>query len=122
MTAAQNAAVRRTLVSPVARVIIAVTIAGVYPDVAAARRISIITSDPDPSSANPLMMTGDPDGAAIGGSPPMFHNDRRGRGSNLDANIDGSGSLGGTNRRHDNGGKRQRCQTKRSDFHRSFLD
>ena len=120
-----SAAVRALLFSylllsrPMARIIIAVTVVGRYPDYATARRISVVTADPDPCSVDPLVMTGDPDGAAIGARPGMFHDNRRGSDADLNSHIGGRGLARG-DKRHDDGDKRQRSQTKRSDSHRAF--
>ena len=99
-----------------AGVIIAVTIAGAYPEAAAAGRIRVIAGNPDPASADPFMMPGNPDRAAIRAGPWMLDHDGRGRRANLNADALG-GSLGGTNEGHGNGEKRQECQTKTSNFH-----
>jgi hypothetical protein len=113
---------RYVLIRPTTGVIITVTIAGADPDCAAARRISVITADPDPATVDPLVVAGDPDGSAIGARPGMLDDDGRRRDTNLDAHIDGGGGLGGTDKHHGNGGKCQQSHAKRSDFHSPLLD
>ena len=68
-------------------IIIAVPITGRHPVTAAARRIGIVTADPDPGPVDPLMVTGNPNRAAIGSCPGTIDNGRRRRGRGSDSDV-----------------------------------
>src|SRR5882724_9757286 len=85
------------------------------------RRIGVIATDPDPSSIDPFMVPGDPDGGPIGARPWMFDHHRRGGGADANTEVSGRG-LAGTDRYEGEGRGRQRDHSKRSDFHNIKLD
>jgi len=101
-----TAADRISSVRPMAGIIVSVMIAGGHPVTAAAGRVGVVAGDPDPASANPLVMAGKPDRAAIGRRPRAFVNHGRRRRADPDADRL-RGSLRGTDEGQDDGEKRQ---------------
>jgi hypothetical protein len=100
-------------------VVVAVTVDRLNPDRTAVGRIAIIAADPDPASADPFIVTGDPDCAGIRAAPGMVNvRRRRGRRSaDLDADADLRRGVAGGNCQEGERRATKSGSTKRSYIH-----